>query len=72
MQRIYAHRIIFGNDVYANHVAELDDAGNLKFYPFDREIHSTVFISGTIRLTVADGRMIYEQDHRRNLGACRK
>ena len=46
MQRIYAHRILFGGLVYEDHVAQLDDDGQLTFFPFEQEIHSTRFYSG--------------------------
>ena len=58
MQRIYAHRILFGGVVYEDHVAQLDDEGQLTFFPFEQEIHSTRFYSGTVRVSIDDKRNI--------------
>lgn len=53
MKRIFAHRIIYNGREYVNHVAELDEAtGEVSLYPFEHEIHSTRFISGTVMLSV--------------------
>lgn len=52
MQRIFAHHIFFGDKDYYYHVAQLADDGSLSFFPFEKEIHSTTFYSGTIRLSL--------------------
>lgn len=53
MQRIYAHKIIYEGRSYSNHVIELASDGNVRLFPFEGEIHSTRFISGTVRVEVA-------------------
>lgn len=52
MKQILAHKIIFGDKTYEMHIARLLDDGNVVFYPFKEEIPATVFVSGTILLTV--------------------
>lgn len=54
MERIYAHTIVFNGCRYHNHVIELADDGSITLFPFVGEIHSTRFISGTVRVSVAD------------------
>lgn len=48
MQRIFAHRIIFEGRTYVNHVIELDDNGRVRLFPFEEEVHSTTFVSGSV------------------------
>ena len=53
MERIMAHRIIYGGKEYVNHIIELDDGGKVHLYPFEHEIHSTRFISGSISVALS-------------------
>lgn len=58
MQRIAAHRIEYEGAVYAMSVIELADDGlTVSIYPFTGEIHSTVFIPGTIRVILRNSRL---------------
>lgn len=58
MQRILAHDIIYGGRRYHLHIAEYDsDTGVLTLKPFVEEIPATRFYSGTVEVTVADGKM---------------
>lgn len=59
MQRIFAHRILYGNKEYKNHLAEIDSQGEVKFYPFEREVFGTIFVSGTIRIDIDGGELRY-------------
>lgn len=52
MKKIFAHKIIFGEEIYEMHVAHLLDDGSVEFFPFKEETSATVFVSGTIRLSV--------------------
>lgn len=61
MSRIFAHRIIYEGKVYRNHIAELTPDGHLLLTPFTNETHSTVFISGTVRLIPHSGKLCYER-----------
>lgn len=61
MRRLFAHRIIFGDKIYTNHVAEFGDDGRPHFFPFTEEIHSTVFVSGTVRVFFDSSGMSYEK-----------
>lgn len=55
MERVFAHRIIYRGSVYVNHVVELSDEGVVRLSPFEGEIHSTRFISGTVRVSLSYG-----------------
>lgn len=57
MERIFAHRIVCQGQLYRNHVAELNDDGVLRFFPFEREIPMTRFYSGTVELVIFAGRL---------------
>lgn len=50
MPRILAHRIIYQNREYRNHIAELQPDGTIRLTPFTHEIPNTIFIPGTIQL----------------------
>lgn len=52
MERILAHSILYEGREYRMCVAELQPDGTVTFTPFDSEVHSTVFVSGRVRLTV--------------------
>ncbi|MDE7024978.1 MAG: hypothetical protein K2O88_03755 [Paramuribaculum sp.] len=50
-QRILAHTIVWRGREYHMHIAELDTiTGQVTMHPYEGEIHSTVFISGTVLL----------------------
>lgn len=50
MKRILAHKIIYLDKVYKMCVATIDSNNVVDISPFYEEGHSTVFISGTIKL----------------------
>lgn len=53
MQRIMANIIEYCGCHYRNHIIELSDDGTVRIFPFRSEIHSTRFIGGHIRVTLA-------------------
>lgn len=54
IQRILAHHIVWQGHTYHMHIAELNTAtGQVTLRPFNRELPSTTFISGTILLLPA-------------------
>lgn len=62
MQRIAAHIIDFEGKIYKMSVIELaDDGKTVSIFPLTREIHSTTFISGKIRVKLVDARLIVSQ-----------
>lgn len=50
MKRILAHKIIYLDKVYQMAVATIDGNNVVDISSFTEEEHSTVFISGTIKL----------------------
>lgn len=50
MKRILAHKIIYLDKVYQMCVATIDRNNVVDISSFDKECHSTIFISGTIKL----------------------
>lgn len=48
MQRIAAHYIIYDGVTYPDSVIELDDDGRISIFPFEGELHSTVFMPGRV------------------------
>ena len=51
IQRILAHHIVWQGRTYHMHIAELNtETGEITMRPFESEIHSTTFISGTVLL----------------------
>ncbi len=60
MVRIFAHRIVVGDRVFDYSVATLSPDGNrVVVEPFAGESHSTIFVSGTVRVWVENGRLCY-------------
>ena len=57
MKRILAHKIIYADKEYRMAVATITDSGEVIINSFEKEIPSTVFISGTVRLQPIDGRI---------------
>lgn len=61
IERILAHVIIYEGVEYPLHIAELTDAGEIKLYPFEQELHSTRFIPGRVKVSVdAEGHLSIE------------
>lgn len=59
MQRIFAHDIVYEGRHYPFHVAQLADGETLPtFFPFNKEIHSTIYYPGTVEVAVSEGRLI--------------
>ena len=54
MKRILAHKIIYLDQVYEMSVVTIDGNRVVDISPFKEESHSTVFISGTIKLIPRD------------------
>lgn len=61
MQRLMAHKIIYDGEVYTCHIIELDDSGCVRLTPFDGEIHSVLFVNGTVEVSVCDGRLLWKR-----------
>lgn len=57
MKRIFAHKIIYGGKEYRMSVATIKDNGEVIIDTFEKEIPSTVFISGTVLLQPVQGRI---------------
>lgn len=58
MTRIAAHKIIFEGKEYHKSVAEADHEGVVRIFPLTHEIHSTVFISGCVKIEVTGGQLL--------------
>lgn len=59
IKRIFAHTIFFRGSRYDGCVAELNiPSGQISFFPFEQELHSTRYISGEVTLDIADGDFI--------------
>lgn len=58
-QRLAAHKIIYQGSAYINHYAFMDTDGTVSLRPMTAEIHSTVFINGTVGLLADDRRLCY-------------
>lgn len=58
MKRILAHEIIHGDKVHVMSVATISDDRLVSIKPFDRETEATTFISGTIKITYAEGNSV--------------
>lgn len=58
MQRIAAHKIVFNGEIHPMSVIELaDDGTTVRIFPFTGEIHSTVFIPGTVSINLSHSRL---------------
>lgn len=57
--RLAAHTIIYQGNAYEKHFAFLAPDGTVEIRPLTEEIHSTVFINGTVGLMVKDRRLCY-------------
>lgn len=57
MKRILAHKIIYADKEYRMAIATITDSGEVVIESFEKEIPSTVFISGTVLLQSVDGRI---------------
>ena len=57
MKRILAHKIIYADKEYRMAVATITASGEVIINSFEKEIPSTVFISGTVLLQPIDGRI---------------
>lgn len=52
MKRILAHRIIYEGETYRMSIAVIDEiTGTVRIEPFVNETYSTIFVSGTIKIT---------------------
>lgn len=51
-ERVLAHRIIYKGKEYPMSVAGIDEQGKVEIVPFSHEIPDTIFVSGTIEITV--------------------
>lgn len=57
MKRYFAHKIIHGEKEYRMAVATIDDNRVISIEPYEKEIPSTIFISGTIQLIPTEGKI---------------
>ena len=54
MKRILAHKIIYADKEYPMSVVTIENGRIRDILPFECETHSTVFISGTVKLVDDD------------------
>lgn len=63
IKRIAAHCIIYHGETHRLSVAEFDTTTKeLTIRPLTHEIHSTRFVSGTVRIDIKDGDMTVEAE----------
>ncbi len=59
VSRVLANVILFEGKEYPLHIAESDGQGHIRVYPFEKEVHSTVFMPGKVAIsTDKDGNMV--------------
>lgn len=59
-QGVMAHRIIFEGKEYAMSIARIE-GGEVVITPYTGEVHSTLFVNGTVAVTFSDGRLTIEE-----------
>ena len=57
MKRVFAHKIIFGDKEYKMSIATIEGNRVVSIVPFEKEIASTIFISGTIQLIPTESKV---------------
>lgn len=58
LKRVFAHLIRYENSDYRMSVVTVYADGDVKISPFDREIHSTIFVSGIVEVKCgSDGKI---------------
>lgn len=57
MKRFFAHKIIYGEKEYRMSVTTIEGNRVISIEPFEKEIASTIYISGTIQLIPTEGKI---------------
>ena len=57
MKRVFAHKIIFGDKEYKMSIATIEGNRVVSIVPFEKEIASTIFISGAIQLIPTESKV---------------
>lgn len=60
---IFAHRLLYNGHQYDMSIAQITDDGlNISISPFVKEVPGTIFVSGTVRISLKDGKILAECD----------